>query len=267
MLQLLLSWLLALLVPAADAGTTTTTPVECRGACWRPIPGATLAWQLQGEVPPTIDADIVDVDAVETPRASIRALQRRGSRVVCYVSAGSWERWRDDAGDYPRELLGTELDGWPGERWVDIRDERLRPILERRTDACAGKGFDGIEYDNVAGFDDDTGFDLTATDQLRFNRWLADTAHDRGLAALLKNDGAQARALEPWFDGALVEQCFQYDECEQYLPFVRAGKPVFVAEYELDRSEFCADAARLGMSAARYPLELDGGWSPCPARD
>jgi hypothetical protein len=61
----------------------------------------------------------------------------------------------------------------------------------------------------------------------------------------------------------VVEQCFEFDECEAYQPFVRADKPVFVAEYELEPAKFCAEARRLKFFAARYPLELDGGREAC----
>ena len=41
----------------------------------------------------------------------------------------------------------------------------------------------------------DTGFALTAADQLRFNRWIAHEAHARDMAVGLKNDTAQVKAL------------------------------------------------------------------------
>jgi hypothetical protein len=44
---------------------------------------------------------------------------------------------------------------------------------------------------------------------------------------------------------------------------VRAGKPVFVAEYELEPAKFCAEARRLKFFAARSPLELDDRHEAC----
>jgi hypothetical protein len=233
-------------------------PVPCRNSCWKPSIGTSFAWQLQGTIRTGTTADVFDVDAVDTPRRTLDELHRRGRRVVCYVSAGSWERWRSDSSRYPDSLLGEDLDGWPGERWVDIRDARLRPIIARRIAACARRGFDGIEFDNVAGYTNQTGFDLRYMDQIRFNRWLANTAHRHGLAVGLKNDPAQVRALVRWFDFAVVEQCFQYDECGRYVPFIRARKPVYVAEYDLPLARFCTRARKLRFSAARYRLDLAG---------
>ena len=118
-----------------------------------------------------------------------------------------------------------------------------------------------MEADNVDGYANDSGFPLKAADQLRFNRFLAAAAHARGLSIALKNDLDQVAALEPDFDFALNEQCFQYDECDRLRPFVAAGKAVFVAEYE--RSDFCARARAAGYMAMLKRLELDALREPC----
>ena len=65
--------------------------------------------------------------------------------------------------------------------------------------------------------------------------FLANQAHRRGLSAVLKNDLGQIKALLPYFDFALNEQCHQYDECGRLRPFVNAGKAVFGVEYKLDK--------------------------------
>ena len=101
-------------------------------------------------------------------------------------------RWRTGArtpAGTPTRSSATGLDDWQGERWLDIRaTEVLRPILAERFDMCAGKGFTGVEADNVDGYTQDSGFDLTGDDQLRFNRMLAELAHERSLTIGLKND-------------------------------------------------------------------------------
>lgn len=30
------------------------------------------------------------------------------------------EDWRDDADDFPAEAIGNDLDGWGGEKWLDV---------------------------------------------------------------------------------------------------------------------------------------------------
>ena len=98
---------------------------------------------------------------------------------------------------------------------------------------------------------------------MAFNRFVAAAAHARGLSVGLKNDLDQAAALEPDFDWALDEQCFQYHECDALQPFARAGKAVLVAEYELDPSAFCPQARAAGYSAIRKRLALDAWRQSC----
>jgi hypothetical protein len=245
---------------AVIASLTPGAALPAGADIWRPAPRTTWQWQLSGRLDRRVDADMYDVDLFETPASTVRALHRAGRRVVCYLSAGSWERGRPDAGRFPRSVLGRPLAGWPQERWLDIRRlDVLRPIMERRLDLCRRKGFDGVEADNVDGHANRTGFALTARHQLTYNRFLADAAHARGLSIGLKNDLGQVRQLEPWFDWALSEQCFQYDECERLLPFVRAGKAVFTVEYALPTRAFCARARRLGFMSMRKHRRL-GAW-------
>jgi hypothetical protein len=187
-----------------------------------------------------------------------------GRHAVCYVSAGSYERWRPDAHDFPEQVLGRGLAGWPGERWLDIRRLRLlRPIIKARVRMCARKGFDGIDFDNVDGFANETGFPLTKRDQLRYLRFLENAAHARGLAAGLKNLPQLARRLEPRWDFAVNEQCFRYDECEGYLAFIDAGKPVFNIEYGLEVESFCPQANEWGFTSQRKDRDLSARREPC----
>ena len=229
-----------------------------------PAPTTTWQWQLSGTVDTSVDAQLYDVDLFETSESVVAELHAKGRQAICYLSAGSHERGRPDAGAFPASVRGKPLEGWPGERWLDVRRlDVLGPLLERRLDLCRDKGFDGVEADNVDGYANRSGFGLKAADQLRFNRFLAAAAHARGLSIGLKNDLGQVRALEPDFDWALNEQCFQYDECAALRPFTAAGKPVFVAEYELDPSAFCARAAANGFMAMRKRLELGPWRRPC----
>ena len=232
-------------------------PVRCHG-CWEP--GIRTAWQWQLPSPPEpgelLDVRMYDVDGFDTSAARIRTMHRRGIKVVCYISAGSWEEWRPDADAFPEAVLGRHF-GWPGERLLDIRRlDVLRPIMGARVEMCARKGFDGIEFDNVDGYQNRTGFPLTGADQKRYNVWLANEAHRHGLMALLKNDLGQIRSLEPYFDGALNEQCHQYDECGRLDRFVDAGKPVFGVEYEIAVDDFCpqANAHDFNFLKKRYNL-------------
>jgi len=233
-------------------------PSTARAAHWVPAP--TVTWQIQfsGQIDLSVDADVFDLDMFDTSARLVRKVHQRGARAICYINAGAWENWRPDTDRYPSSVKGSDLDGWPGEKWLDIRRiDILGPILGDRLELCRAKGFDGVEFDNVDGYTNDTGFDLSRTDQLAFNRWLAAAAHAEGLAVGLKNALGIVDELEPDFDFAIVEQCFYYRECALTMPFVEAGKAVIDVEYELARGSFCAKATRLGISAMRKHLNLD----------
>jgi endo-alpha-1,4-polygalactosaminidase (GH114 family) len=149
-------------------------------------------------------------------------------------------------------------------------------MMRARTDRVAATGFDGIEYDIVDTYAQGarwTGFHVDADTQLEYNIALAEMAHADGLSVALKNDGGQIAELLPYFDYAINEQCFQYDECDgggypapAWRAFIDAGKPVFQAEYRLDPKEFCRTANRWGFSSIKkspkynlYALP----WTPC----
>ena len=249
--------------PSPSVRRSLPAPVPCEG-CWEPEPLTSWQWQLQGRIDTSLDVEMVDVDGFETPRSTVQELQDDGRAVVCYLSAGAWEEWRPDAADFPASVRGLP-NGWSGERWLDIRRLRvLRPIMRARLDICANKGFDAVEFDNVDGYQNRTGFPLTAADQLRYNVYLANQAHRRGLGAVLKNDLGQIQDLLPYFDAALNEQCFQYDECNRLRPFVTAGKAVFTVEYHLELEEFCPQAAALGLNSLKKDLRLDAWRRACP---
>jgi hypothetical protein len=235
-------------------------------AHWRPAPRtAAWQWQLQGKLDPGPAASVYDIDGFEASAGDVRRLHAEGRKAICYLDVGSWENYRPDRAAFPASVRGKAYEGFPDERWLDIsRFGLFRAPLEARIAICARKGFDAVEPDNVAGYENDTGFDLTAADQLRFNRWIARQVHRRGMAVALKNDPKQVPQLLGAFDFAIVEECFQYEECGSYEPFVRAGKAVFEAEYELAPSEFCAAAASLGFSAIRKSYDLFAQpWEPC----
>ncbi|WP_030422763.1 endo alpha-1,4 polygalactosaminidase [Streptomyces sp. NRRL F-5065] len=230
---------------------------------WRPRPGSAWQWQLDGRVDPSADVPVYDIDGFENSAADVARLHRDGRKVICYVNVGAWEEFRPDRDDFPRAVLGRP-NGWDGERWLDIRrTDVLRPIMERRFDMCRDKGFDAVEPDLVDAYDEDTGFPLTAGDQLVYNRMIARIAHERGLAVGLKNDLPQIPELVADFDFAVNEQCAEFGECELLTPFVEAGKAVFHVEYSERTADFCAQSRRLRLSSMVKEPELGVWREPC----
>ncbi len=231
---------------------------------WVPPPGTTWQWQLSGTLDTTFDVEVYDIDGFDNSAAAVTGLHNDGRKVICYISAGTWEEWRPDADDFPGAVLGNDVDGWEGEKWLDIRNlSVLGPLMEARMDMCLAKGFDAVEPDNIDGYINGSGFPLTAEDQLAYNLFLANAAHNRGLSIGLKNDVDQAEELEPWFDFAINEECFTYNECNSLLPFINAGKAVFSVEYPPYPSNFCVDANALNFSAMKKLLDLDAWMEPC----
>jgi hypothetical protein len=250
---------------------------------WVPTQGLRWQYQLQGKIntkictkvfgtpkgTPCVRPDVYVIDlynhlgtALNT--VAVDAIHTLGKKAVCYVSAGSYENWRPDASAYPAGVL-AHSNGWPGERWVDIRQiDVLRPILEARADKCVEAGFDAIDWDNVDGYTNNTGLPLTGADQLAFNTAIADIAHDRGLAVGLKNDLEQLAALKDDFEFAVNEQCHQYQECGWYDDWIAAGKPVLQIEYTGTPKKICAPANLAGRDTIKKSLKLTAGpWVNC----
>jgi hypothetical protein len=231
---------------------------------WIPPLVTSWQWQLSGTVNQSYDVDMYDIDMFDNDAGVVSSLHGKGSRVICYISAGSWESWRPDASDFPPSVLGNPLEGWSGERWLDIRQiETIGPIMTARMDLCRQKGFDGIEPDNIDGYLNDTGFPLTYQDQLNYNIFLANEAHERGLSIGLKNDMDQIQDLLAYYDWALNEQCFEFLECNKLLPFINAGKAVFEVEYNLPTSSFCPVANKLNFNSMKKHIDLDAWREPC----
>lgn len=251
-----------LLIAAALGASASASAAPSRR--WHPPAGLTWYWQLQGAIDNRHAVAAYDVDGFDTGAAEVARLHRLGRHVICYIDVGTWENWRPDARNFPASVRGRP-NGWPGERWLDIRSSIVRRLMSRRIHRqCRGKGFDGLEPDNIDEYQTNSGFPITAADQLSYNEWVARQAHSLGLAVLQKNDPDQAATLERYFDGALAEQCNQYLECSAFRPYLNAGKPVLDAEYSLSRRAFCRRDARLGILAARYNLALDGHrFAPC----
>ena len=233
----------------------TTSPVMEE---WKPSPGTSWQIQFTGVLDTSQEVQMYDLDLFDTSIQTIEELHSQGRRVVCYFSAGSWEDWRPDADTFPEEVLGNDLEGWPGEKWLDVRRlDVISPIMSNRLELASNKGCDGVDPDNVDGYRNETGFPLTAEDQLSYNIWIADQAHLRGLAVGLKNDLSQIQKLLPYYDWVINEQCIQYNECNLLLPFIQAGKPVFGIEYQGDPDVFCPLVNALNFNFLKKNMELD----------
>ena len=234
------------------------------GSWYKPDVNTSWQWQLQGNINTSYNVELYDIDLFDSNKSLIQSLKNSGKKVICYFSAGSWEDWRSDANDFPSSVKGAKMDGW-NELWLDISNEKLAPIMRARLDLAKEKGCDGVEPDNVDGYTNNTGFNLTSDDQLAYNKFIANEARKRGLSVALKNDLDQIIELEPYFDFSINEQCHTYNECDKLVPFINKNKPVLNAEYDQkyidnnnsERDDMCTNANNLSFQTLVLPLDLD----------
>jgi hypothetical protein len=157
------------------------------------------------------------------------------------------------------------MDGWPDEKWVDIRSQLIRDIMVARMDIAVQKHCDAIEVDDIEVYANDSGFPITASDNLVFAKAMASAAHARGLGIALKNDLEQVPDLVGDFDFAVNEECFKYQECDTLTPFIAAGKAVFQVEYgsATTATKICPKANALNFDSMVKKLALDAWRIAC----
>ncbi len=213
------------------------------------------------------EATVYDIDLFDASKEEIQRLKEEGKIVICYFSAGTYEDWRPDKDRFPLEVIGNPYEGWEGEYWLDIRNEIVKQIMIDRLKLAKEKGCDGVDPDNVNGYENNTGFNLTYSDQIDFNKFLSEEAHKLRLLIGLKNDLNQINDLVDFFDFSVNEECHQYNECDLLMPFIQKNKPVFNIEYDEiyinDETAFqnlCEDAKNRNFRTLVMPYELDGSF-------
>ena len=240
-------------------------------------PVAGVSWNIELSVVPKVaeakdhSYHVWDMDVFDSPKSTISAFQAEGHPVICYFSAGSWENWRPDADEFPKKALGKPLDGWPGEKWLDTRDPAVRKIMKQRIELAKSKGCDGVDPDNIDGYENPTGFHLTKDDGVDYVKFLAETAHGAGLAFGLKNGGGILERVVDVSEWSVNEQCVKYNECDLYRPFIKQNKPVFHIEYTAKHpapekfvKKVCNWKDARGFSTLIKHLSLDAWTTTCP---
>ena len=296
-------------------------PVACQGTCWAPphldSTGHPMRWDWQiGRVAPlqrmgARAVDLYDIDGFLTTRAEVRALHTTWQastlphpRAACYLDL-AWEDYRPDGtpspNGFPAAALGRVYFGFPQERWADMRRvAAVMQVFDARIAMCARKGFDAVEIDDIDSFNPPgtTGFQLTRGDVQNLLARIDNRIHRSGMTALWKNSGLLAWWGRQYTDGAVVEECYQFDECFAaqlagsrqygftctglggahpcgYDAFTSQGKWVGEAEYVEDGfvcgpdkpcppkrrfSTYCQTvySPANGFSAVKFNVDLDG---------
>ena len=192
---------------------------------WIPSQGLQWQYQLQGKLktnlcvvpasggacvrPNVYDIDLYAPNGVTLNTAAVTAIHALGAHAVCYVDAGTWEDFRPDAGPTPPRSRACPTDGPASGGSTSGPPASCCRSSPPGWPSAQAAGFDAVDFDNVDGYENDTGFPLTAAEQLTFNEDLAAIAHAYGLSVGLKNDTDQLGQLEGTFDFAINEQCAQ----------------------------------------------------------
>jgi endo-alpha-1,4-polygalactosaminidase (GH114 family) len=255
-------------VPLAPNASRLDSGRALPQARWIPTADESYQIQYSGKLDLSVNAKIYDLDMFNTPASVVKRLHAMKRRAMCYVDAGTWENWRPDASKFPKSVLGEPDSGWKGERWLDVRQTRiLEPIMAHRLDLCKQKGFDGVDPDNLDGYQNDTGFPLTYREQLTYDAWVAKAAHDRGLTADQKGDNGQVKDLVKVFDFAVVEQCYAQGWCKQFDVYTNSNRLVVDVEYYADRQRFrngnCSEARKNKETAILKKLQLTAWLLTC----
>lgn len=228
-------------------------------------------WHIQFNPSPTPLPDVAywNLDLFDISSETMQALHANGTFVMCYFSAGSWEDWRPDASQFPSEVLGNNLAGWPGEKYLDIRSSVVRDLMVARMNLGISKGCDGFDPDNMDTYQASSGFPLTEQDEVDYYTFLANYAHSQTKKIGLKNALNLIPTLLPSIDWSINEQCFAFGECGLLMPVVLAGKPVFNLEYASTGQEaakaaqVCPQANASGFTTLIKHQSLDEFEIPC----
>ena len=174
--------------------------------------------------------------------------------------------------------MGNGLDGWPGEKWLNVTDPTIRSIMSARIDMAKSKGCDGVDPDNVDGYDNDNGLNLTTDQAVDYVNWLADQAQSRGMSVGLKNAGGIIAQVIDNMQWSVNEQCVKYGECDTYAAFISKGKPVLHIEYSKDAPDVSASddikndcggrgtsGGAEGFSGVLKKMDLDDWVIECPS--
>jgi hypothetical protein len=228
---------------------------------------------------------VYDIDAIDNPASTVRALHRLHDKVICYIEIGAAGNYYSASQEglrvtYYQQLaragdLGKSVAKYP-ERYLNINaSSTLRIIKSMILRQCSAKGFDAVEPDIDDSYTDATGFRITEADNIRYDRALGAYAHRLGLAWGQKNgdqDASFSAALEPTTDFLLDEECNFYQACRIVAPpYLKARKLVLNAEYtndwgrhpQADLRKFCAADEAAGIDGTLFAPALAGQRNPC----
>ncbi len=245
-----------------DVAGEAEGPAQDAGSWWRPTGIIRWHYQLESLPAETVDRDVLVVDftayldALRDGRSIVQEWRSKGRKVLGNFSACTAEQFRSDWGQFPSDALGKVVSGYEDERWIDIRNARVREIMKARVDAAKQGQLDGLLLSNFEGISQNSGLGITASDANDYAEFLSRSCHDLGLTfGIDRVPLAQAQVLEPHVDLVLGERCFVTDGCAFAEPWRVAGKSVLGVEmFESqsaagrERDSVCQKAVGFGVS-------------------
>ena len=230
-------------------------------------PAIDVSWQVQlsGNFDASIDVALYYIDLDNLTSTERTALSNSGRHLACYVSAGSYEPWRPDAALFPATVIGNALADYPDEHWLDIRSTAVTSLMVARLDQFVSSGCNSVAVANVTTSGENTGFDVTATDQTNYLAWLSNEIHRRGLLAGLATAEDRLGAMEPLFDWAYAQSCWVDNHCSDYGPFITAAKAVLAVEFgdATTAPTICSGVAGTGVDLLIKPQDLGASRVAC----
>lgn len=226
-------------------------------------------WQLSGPVDLDRDVEMLGLDPDLVTREQLEALRAQGIDTVCHVNVGTLVQGSPEGNALPAATIGNTHEDDPQERYLDIRRVHyLVPVITKRFVACKDQGFTAIEPDNLDVHVKDSGFPISQADAIRYATTLAHVAHGLGLRIAQKNAPDLTGALQPHFDMAISDGCFEKGICEHFAAYPKANKPAFNAEYtdtDIEFGKACAEGARLNINMIRKDRTVSAPVITCQA--
>lgn len=221
------------------------------------------------------DVEVFDIDMfLHQNNTVVESLHKLNKKVICYFSAGSYEPYRPDSYKFLDSDMGNVLDGWPDEKWLNITSPHVRSIMAGRISIAASMGCDAVDPDNVDGYLNENGLDLTTNQTVDFLTFLHREAAAHKMAIGLKNSPDIVSDVLDLVQFSVNEQCAAQDNCENFAAFIKAGKPVFHIEYPSGAGhgrkiapaaskKSCSAKGMDGFSTLMKELKLDGWVEYC----
>lgn len=244
-------------IGAADASTSSVGRSTI-ASTWAPPPAnASFDYQIGAPYTPPAGVTVVSRDH-DASAAS-------GLYNICYVNAfqaqtdaASW--WKSN---HPDLLLHDAKGNLVIDRdWNEIlldfstaaKRAALTTIVGGWIDGCAGKGFKGMEPDNLDSWTRSKNL-LTESQAVAYAASLVSYAHGKGLAVAQKNtaDLSTASARQAGFDFAVAEECADFDECQNFT--ATYGNHVIVIEYT--KSQFTKACNAYGSTLSIVLRDVD----------